>query len=154
MDELITKTDLAAVKKARRCQALVVCIILTVCNLLLLSVSAVLFLLVEIVIFAISSIPIWLPGGKQDDWTLHFAHDKLYVINNRSRQNYVIYSVPTTDFCFKQTKANIQADEATMTVKNTVFAFPCVENITAVKAYIQVHFSKSTLAEKRIQGEL
>lgn len=141
MDELITTTDPAYAGKERLRVSLIIGLGMTVCNFLSLTVSGYLFLLIQLVICAVAFLCIQLPKQNQD-WTLRFAGDELHVTNNFTGDNYEIYAIPTTDFRFRQTKKDKEMDYGTLSIRRTIFGFPSVKNITAVKAYVQEHFSK------------
>lgn len=141
MNELTTNTDPAYAGRERLKVSLVIGLCMTACNFLSLTISLSLFLLVEAVICAVIFLCVRLPKRNQD-WTLHFEEDELHVTNNATGESYEIYAIPTTDFRFRQTKKEKEMDCGTLTIRRTIFGFPCVKNISAVKAYIQEHFSK------------
>lgn len=145
MNEFTTVTDTAAAEKERLKQALVIGLFMTICNFLSLTVSFSLFLMIEVVICAVTFLCVQLPKRNQD-WTLHFEDDELHVKNNTTGETYQIYAIPTTDFRFRQSKKDRAADRGSLTVRHTIFAFPCVKNISAMRAYIQQYFSKYDVA--------
>lgn len=141
MNELTTKTDPAYAGRERLKVSLIIGLCMTACNFLSLTISLSLFLLIEVVICTVTFLCIQLPKRNQD-WTLQFKEDELHVTNNATGESYEIYAIPTTDFRFRQTKKEKEMDYGTLTIRRTIFGFPSVKNVTAVKAYIQVHFSK------------
>lgn len=141
MNEFTTETDPIYAGSARMRTSLIIGLGMTVCNLFSLAVSVSLFLLVEVVICGVTFLCVTLPKRNQD-WTLHFVEDELQVTNNMTGDRYEIYAIPTTDFCFRQTKQDKKMDYGDLTIRHTVFGFPSVKNISETKAYIQDHFSK------------
>lgn len=141
MNEFTTGTDTAYAGRSRMKISLIIGLGMTVCNLLSLTISASLFLLIEVVICGVTFLCVTLPKRNQD-WTLHFEEDELHVTNNVTGDCYEIYAIPTTDFCFRQTKRDKEMDYGDLTIRHTIFGFPSVKNVSETKAYIQEHFSK------------
>ena len=141
MDELTTHTDSAYAAKERLKVSLLIGLFMTFCNFLSLKISLSLFLMIEVVICFITFLCVQLPKRNQD-WTLHFQEDELHITNNSTGDRYEVYAIPTTDFRFRQTKREKELDYGTLTIRRTIFGFPALQNVTAVKAYVQEHFSK------------
>ena len=97
--------------------------------------------MIDVVIAAVIFLCIQLPK-KNQDWTLHFENDELHVKNNTTDETYEIYAIPTTDFRFRQSKAEKELDYVNLTFRHIMLGFPDVKNAAAVKEYVQVHFSK------------
>ena len=141
MDELITTTDSAYAFRVRLRQSVIIGVCMTLCNLFSLTVSFSLFLMIEVVIAAVIFLCVQLPRNNQD-WTLHFQNDELHVKNNVTGAVYEIYAIPTTDFRFRQSKAEKELDYVNLTFRRISLGFPAVKNASAVKDYVQVHFSR------------
>lgn len=141
MDEFITTTDAAYASKVRLKQSVMIGLCMTVCNLLSLIISLPLFLMIEVVIAFIIFLCVQLPKRNQD-WILHFENDELHVKNNSTGETYEIYAIPTTDFRFRQSKAEKELDYVNLTFRHNMLGFPAVKNAAATKEYVKTHFSK------------
>lgn len=141
MNEFTTETDPTYAGRARMKLSLIIGLGMTICNLFSITISVSLFLLIEVVICSVVFLCVSLPRRNQD-WTLHFEGDELHVTNNMTGDHYEIYAIPTTDFCFRQTKRDKEMDYGDLTIRHTIFGFPSVKNISETKVYIQEHFSK------------
>ena len=141
MDELITTTDAAYASKVRLKQSLIIGLCMSVCNLFSLIISLQLFLMIEAVVAFVIFLCVQLPK-KNQDWTLHFESDELHVKNNSTGETYEIYAIPTTNFRFRQSKAEKELDYANLTFRHNMLGFPAVKNAAAMKEYVKTHFSE------------